>query len=167
MGVEKGSPVSEVHLYRMLGEVTDPLTGAPLGRARTLNCCPSRSGSKSAWSVFQTICVPNPRTRETEDRGRGEGLGGALARPPVAGFDLTFSPSKSLSVAWALADQGTKAIIFECHRRAIDYVLTYAEKHVFHSRSGTNGIMQEDIEGVVAAAFTHYDTCAIPSYTTT
>ncbi len=65
-----------------------------------------------------------------------------------------------MSTAWALADQGTQAIIFECHRRAIDYVLTYAEEHVFHSRSGTNGVVQEDIEGVVAASFTHYDTRA-------
>jgi TrwC relaxase len=39
-------------------------------------------------------------------------------------------------------------------------VPTYAEEHVFHSRSGTNGVVQEDIEGVVAASFTHYDTRA-------
>ena len=36
-------------------------------------------------------------------------------------------------------------------------VLTYAEKEVFSSRSGTGGVLQEDIEGVVAAAFTHWD----------
>ena len=83
-----------------------------------------------------------------------------MPEPAVAGFDLTFSPSKSVSTVWALADQGTQAIIFECHRRAIDYVLTYAEEHVFHSRSGTNGVVQEDIVGVVAASFTHYDTRA-------
>ncbi len=80
--------------------------------------------------------------------------------PPVAGFDLTFSPPKSVSVAWALADEGTKAVIYECHRRAVDYVLTYAERTVFHSRSGSNGIVQEDVTGVVAAAFTHWDSRA-------
>ncbi len=79
---------------------------------------------------------------------------------PVAGFDLTFSPSKSISVAWAVADEGTKGIIYECHRRAIDYVLTYAEREVFHSRSGHAGVVQEDITGVVAAAFTHWDSRA-------
>jgi ATP-dependent exoDNAse (exonuclease V) alpha subunit len=31
---------------------------------------------------------------------------------------------------------------------------------VFHSRSGTNGVVQEDIDGVVAAAFTHWDSRA-------
>ena len=84
----------------------------------------------------------------------------AANRTPVAGFDLTFSPSKSISTAWALADADTKARISACHRRAIDVVLTYAEREVFHSRSGKNGVVQEDVEGVVAAAFTHFDSRA-------
>jgi conjugative relaxase-like TrwC/TraI family protein len=79
---------------------------------------------------------------------------------PVAGFDLTFSPSKSVSTAWALADEGTKGVMYECHRRAIDYVLTYAEREVFHSRSGHAGVVQEDVTGVVATAFTHWDSRA-------
>ena len=61
----------------------------------------------------------------------GEPVGGTPKAPrggvPVAGFDLTFSPSKSVSVAWALADEGTKAVIYECHRRAVAYVIAYAE----------------------------------------
>ena len=75
---------------------------------------------------------------------------------PVAGFDLTFNPSKSVSVAWALADEGTKAVIYDCHRKAIEFVLAYAEGEVFRSRSGANGIVEEDVTGVVAAAFTHW-----------
>ena len=65
-----------------------------------------------------------------------------------------------MSVAWALADRDTKARIYACHRRAIEVVLAYAEREVFHSRSGTNGVVQEDVEGVVAAAFTHWDSRA-------
>jgi conjugative relaxase-like TrwC/TraI family protein len=75
---------------------------------------------------------------------------------PVAGFDLTFNPSKSVSVAWALADEGTKTVIYDSHRRAIEFVLSYAEREVFHSRSGANGIVEEDVTGVTAAAFTHW-----------
>lgn len=78
-------------------------------------------------------------------------------RVPVAGFDLTFSVPKSVSVAWALADPETKAAIYGCHRRAVEYVLSYAERHVFRSRSGARGAIEEDITGVVAAAFTHWD----------
>jgi conjugative relaxase-like TrwC/TraI family protein len=90
----------------------------------------------------------------------GEPVGGAPNAPagavPVAGFDLCFSPSKSVSVAWALADADTKALIYDCHLEAINYVLAYAEREVFHSRSGKNGIVDEDVTGVVAAAFTHW-----------
>ncbi len=118
--VEKGSVVTEEHLFNMLGLCCDPITREPLGR------CPN--------------------------------LGSKLA--PVAGFDLTFSPSKSVSVAWALADDETRQAIFDCHRKAVDYVLSYAEREVFHSRSGTNGIVTEDIDGVIAAAFTHFDSRA-------
>ncbi len=91
----------------------------------------------------------------------GAPLGRAPAAGPkgsaVAGFDLTFSPSKSVSVAWALADEGTKAVIYDCHRRAVDYVIGYAEREVVHSRSGTGGVVEEDVTGVVAAAFSHWD----------
>jgi conjugative relaxase-like TrwC/TraI family protein len=80
----------------------------------------------------------------------------SAGRVPVAGFDLTFSPCKSVSVAWALADEETKAVIFDCHRSAIDYVLSYAEESAFCSRSGKNGIVEEDVTGVIAAAFTHF-----------
>ena len=34
---------------------------------------------------------------------------------------LAFDDVKSVSVAWALADEETKAVIFHCHRRAIDF----------------------------------------------
>ena len=90
----------------------------------------------------------------------GEPVGAAPKAPrggvPVAGFDLTFSPSKSVSVTWALADEGTKAVIYDCHRRAVEYVIGWAEAEVFRSRSGANGIVEEDVTGVVAAAFTHW-----------
>ena len=159
-GVEKGSQVSEQHLFNLLGMCADPVTGMPLGRL------PNR--------------LPLPRSTQVADHEAGNPENGidaeqtrhgariaadgrsrrARCRVPVAGFDLTFSPSKSVSVAWALADRETKTMIYDCHRRAIDVVLTYAEREVFHSRSGTNGVVQEDVEGVVATAFTHWDSRA-------
>ena len=74
----------------------------------------------------------------------------------MAGFDLTCSPAKSVSVAWALADEATKAVIYGCHRRAVEVVLAYAEAEVFRSRSGTNGVVEEDLDGVVAVSFSHW-----------
>ena len=90
----------------------------------------------------------------------GEPVGSMPKAPaggaPVAGFDLTFRLSKSISVAWALGDDETRAGDRKCHRQAIEFVLSYAETEVFCSRSGTNGIVSEDVTGVIAAAFTHF-----------
>jgi conjugative relaxase-like TrwC/TraI family protein len=156
-GVEKGSAVSEEHLFNMLGMCADPVSGQPLGRQ------PNRahlSLAKRLAERMKAITAP-PGTAERAEALRRmeaeERAAGARFRAPVAGFDLTFSPSKSVSTAWALADAETKTVIYDCHRRAIEVVLTYAEKEVFCSRSGTGGVVQEDIEGVVAAAFTHWD----------
>ena len=79
---------------------------------------------------------------------------------PVSGFDLTFSVPKSVSAVWAVADAGTQAVIYEAHQEAIRRALAYAERHVFFSRSGTNGVVQEPIRGVVAAGFDHWDSRA-------
>ena len=77
--------------------------------------------------------------------------------PPIAGFDLTFSPLKSVSIALGLGDEKTREIIYSCHRKAIDFVLEYGKHEVFHSRSGINGKNLEGIKGVIATSFTHYD----------
>ena len=87
---------------------------------------------------------------------------GRIASEAVRGAPLSpasifaFSPPKSFSVLWALADDETRDVIADCHRQAIEYVISYAEKEVFHSRSGKNGIVEEDITGVIAASFTHF-----------
>jgi conjugative relaxase-like TrwC/TraI family protein len=159
-GVEHRSQVTEQHLFNLLGMCADPITGQPLGRQ------PNRAHLSLFKRVAQRVAgIPathtfSERTEEiarieTEERAKG-----GTFRTPVAGFDLTFSPSKSVSTAWAVADRETKARIYDCHRSAIEVVLTYAEREVFHSRSGTNGVVQEDVEGVVAAAFTHWDSRA-------
>jgi conjugative relaxase-like TrwC/TraI family protein len=144
-GIEVGSMVTEEHLFNLLGMCADPVTGKSLGRR------PNRMQLAAA-------------TRDLADTARGPVVSDvshrAPVRMPVAGFDLTFSPSKSVSVAWALADAETKKLIASCHRQAIAVVLAYAEREVFRSRSGTNGIVQEDIEGVVATAFAHFDSRA-------
>ena len=160
-GSSRVRQVTEQHLFNLLGMCADPITGKALGRQpnRTHLSLARRVAERVAAIPAPLTPAPNaPRRRariEAEERAKG-----GTFRTPVAGFDLTFSPSKSVSTAWALADRETKAEIYACHRRAIEVVLTYAEREVFHSRSGTNGVVQEDVEGVVAAAFTHWDSRA-------
>src|SRR5664280_1520074 len=131
-GVPDGSMVSGGHLFRMRGMLQDPITGEQLGRP------PRRGGAAYIDSRGVTRKAPLP----------------------VAGFDLTFSAPKSVSVAWAVADEETHGLIYAAHQAALEHVMGYAEEHVFSSRSGKGGVVQEDIRGVVAAAFDHWDSRA-------
>ncbi|MCX4094561.1 MobF family relaxase [Nocardia sp. alder85J] len=78
----------------------------------------------------------------------------------VAGFDVTFSPVKSVSTLWAVAPRPIARTIEAAHHAAIGDALTYLEKHVARTRLGANGVAQVDVEGLVAAAFDHRDSRA-------
>jgi conjugative relaxase-like TrwC/TraI family protein len=110
-------------------------------------------------AVGQSVSAENLQRmlQDCADPITGEVLGRVPSTKAVGGFDLTFSPSKSVSTAWALADRETREVIYRCHQLAIAEVLAYAEREVFHTRSGKQGCVEEDIVGVVAASFTHFD----------
>jgi conjugative relaxase-like TrwC/TraI family protein len=78
----------------------------------------------------------------------------------VAGYDLTFSPVKSVSALWAVADLATAAVIERAHRAAVGDALRFIEQHALYTRTGSNGVRQVDVCGMVAAAFTHRDSRA-------
>ncbi|MHB8190667.1 MAG: MobF family relaxase [Ferrimicrobium sp.] len=159
-GVQHDSEVSESQLWNMLGLVADPLTGEPVGQALRTKRVSISDRIEARVGRLPDALVNEDRVLEITRIEAEEAHVEKKIGKPVAGFDLTFSPPKSVSTAWALADQGTKAVIYECHQRAIDYVLGYTEREVFHSRSGKNGVVQEDVVGISAASFTHYDSRA-------
>ncbi|MCA0306335.1 MAG: relaxase domain-containing protein [Actinobacteria bacterium] len=78
----------------------------------------------------------------------------------VAGFDLTFSPVKSVSALWALAEPGLAAKIERCHRQAVADALEFIEQHALFTRTGTDGVRQVDVRGLIGTAFTHRDSRA-------
>ena len=101
--------------------------------------------------------------REPQDARELAGLVARLSRPQttaVCGFDLTFSPVKSVSALWALADPATAAVIERAHHKAMADALTYIEDHALYTRLGHNGVRQVDVTGLVGAAFTHRDSRA-------
>jgi len=110
-------------------------------------------------AVGQSVTAENLQRmlQDCADPITGEVLGRVPSTKAVGGFDLTFSPSKSVSLAWALADHETREVIYRCHQKAIAEVLAYAEREAFHTRTGSQGCVEEDIVGVVAASFTHFD----------
>jgi conjugative relaxase-like TrwC/TraI family protein len=78
----------------------------------------------------------------------------------VAGYDLTFSPVKSVSVLWALADPATAALIEKAQRAAINDALAFIETKALFTREGADGARQVNVRGLVATAFTHRDSRA-------
>jgi conjugative relaxase-like TrwC/TraI family protein len=78
----------------------------------------------------------------------------------VAGYDLTFSPVKSVSSLWAVADQQIAALIEQAHQAAVRDALMFIERHALFTRQGRNGVRQVNVTGLVAAAFTHRDSRA-------
>jgi conjugative relaxase-like TrwC/TraI family protein len=78
----------------------------------------------------------------------------------VAGYDLTFSPVKSVSTLWAIADPHIAARIEEAHQAAVQDALNFIERHALFTRQGRNGVRQVNVTGLVAAAFTHRDSRA-------
>ncbi len=82
------------------------------------------------------------------------------AATTVAGFDLTFSPPKSVSTLWAVASPGVAARIEAAHREAVKIALRYVETSLLFTREGTGGARQVNVTGLIGAAFTHRDTRA-------
>ncbi|WP_202865395.1 MobF family relaxase [Ornithinimicrobium sufpigmenti] len=101
--------------------------------------------------------------REPFDERELAGLIAKQSRPrttAVAGFDLTFSPVKSVSTLWAVAERPLALRIEAAHQAAVRDALAYIEKHALFTRTGKDGVQQVDVRGLVAAAFTHRDSRA-------
>ena len=78
----------------------------------------------------------------------------------VAGYDLRFSQVKSVSTLWAIADPAVAAVIKQAHQAAVNDALAFIERHALFTRTGPQGIRQINVQGLVAAAFTHRDSRA-------
>jgi len=93
-------------------------------------------------------------------------LSGFLARAmrqqttAVAGYDLTFTPVKSVSALWAVAPRDVAQVIERAHQVAVEQCLSWLEDNAAYTRLGRGGARQVDVRGLIAAAFTHRDSRA-------
>ncbi|MBB1049175.1 relaxase domain-containing protein [Dietzia cercidiphylli] len=81
-------------------------------------------------------------------------------RQPVAGMDLVFTPQKSVSTLWALADTDTRREIERIHRECVNDSLAWIEREAAFTRRGDRSERQIDTHGLIVAQFDHYDTRA-------
>jgi conjugative relaxase-like TrwC/TraI family protein len=121
--------VNPEQLSRLFGEGCHPGTSSALGRPFASN---GRGDSVS--------------------HGRKERQGGA---EQVAGYALSFSPPKSVSLLWALADGAVSTEVRRAHDAAVAAALEFLQDHAAFTRRGHAGAVQADTDGFAAAAFTH------------
>ncbi|MFZ2172805.1 MAG: MobF family relaxase, partial [Rhodococcus sp. (in: high G+C Gram-positive bacteria)] len=84
----------------------------------------------------------------------------SLVRQPVAGYDLVFTPPKSVSVVWALADDETRREIERIHHETVTDTLRWIEQNACFTRTGAKSQETQDSTGLVAALYDHYDSRA-------
>ena len=74
----------------------------------------------------------------------------------MAGYDLTFSAPKSVSVLWASApDRPAQDRVRAAHHEGVQAAMSLLEADGSFIRRGRNGVRQEKVSGVMAAAFDH------------
>ena len=84
-------------------------------------------------------------------------LGITRTRKPVGAFDLTFSLPKSVSAAWALADEPVRREIEAAWSLSVQSVISYVQANSVSSRSGAGGRNTEEVpDGAAIARFDHY-----------
>lgn len=174
--------VTAEQMKHLFGSGCDPLTGRPLGAAykvfanETVDAFNARVDELLARSP-----TPTPAERaaarsaaahefflaeEGREPASAQELSAALTRysrprqTAVAGFDLTFSPVKSVSALWAIAPPEVAAKIEQAHHAAVTDALAFIEEQALFTREGKDGARQVETRGLIAAAFTHRDSRA-------
>uniref|UniRef100_UPI001964411F MobF family relaxase n=1 Tax=Burkholderia sp. LMG 13014 TaxID=2709306 RepID=UPI001964411F len=71
------------------------------------------------------------------------------------GYDLTFSPFKTFSVAWARANPEERERLLGAHRAAVDLSLQYLKENL-DVRAGAGGTERIGCSELFAAGFTHF-----------
>ncbi len=78
-------------------------------------------------------------------------------KPPVGFVDLTFSASKSLSVAWGLAaDPRERAQLIGIHRAAVEKTMAYVGDEIGFTRRGGNRRSRSEPGEIAWVGFQHY-----------
>ncbi|MDA0166009.1 relaxase domain-containing protein [Solirubrobacter ginsenosidimutans] len=85
----------------------------------------------------------------------GRELRSSSSRARVAGFDLTFSAPKSVSVLFGIGEVRLHERVRAAHDIAVLQAAGYLERNAAAVRRGHGGVIVEEAPGLIAAAFRH------------
>lgn len=86
-----------------------------------------------------------------------QGAPASATRTGVHGFDVTFSPPKSVSTLWALSEPQLQGEVRAAHQQAVEETLAWVEANVVQSRSGHGGTAHVPVTGISASLFDHWE----------
>jgi conjugative relaxase-like TrwC/TraI family protein len=92
----------------------------------------------------------DPKTGERLVQSGGHG------RAHSAGWDMTFSAPKSVSVLWALSQEKDRQMIEQAHRSAVLTATAHLEGTAAWARRGRAGATRERTAGLLMAQFDHH-----------
>lgn len=75
-----------------------------------------------------------------------------------AGWDLTFSAPKSVSVVWAVAGDADREAIEKAHNAAVRAAMAHLSEQAAFARRGKGGAEQEQLGGLISADYLHTTT---------
>lgn len=167
-GASKAEATKEARLGRRYPEYHDPEDGfrAAMDEAfssfRAEHDRPPRPGAERDGIRWQ---VATEMVRASSDGGRVTDAEvkrylanrGAEERKAVAGYDLVFTPVKSISVLWGLGGDEVRQQITEAHKAAWKEAFEWVQSEAALTRIGAGGVAQLETNGFLAVAFDHLD----------
>lgn len=155
LGLTHGQEITPHTFTSIFAKAQHPITGTQLGRKLTT----APPLKKRVTQRIKTETPPNATPTEKEAI-KNKITAEELQHPPkesVTGFELIFSPTKSISTLWALADPNMKQTIRTLHHESIQTVMKELEERFIKTRMGKNGVIQTSIDGLISAHFDHWD----------
>lgn len=109
-----------------------------------------RHGAEIDKRSFRDLCGGfDPKTGKKLVRGAGP--------KHRAGWDVTFSAPKSVSVLWMAGDDGQRAMLHALHRAAVEDALAFLVKEqLVEVRLGQGGYVREPAADIIVGRFDHF-----------
>lgn len=109
-----------------------------------------RHGAAVDKESFRDLCAGiDPRTGERLVRGAGP--------KHRAGWDITFSAPKSLSILWMAGDEQQRTTLHALHRAAVEDALRFlVDERLVEVRLGAGGYLREPAADIIVARFDHF-----------
>jgi conjugative relaxase-like TrwC/TraI family protein len=92
---------------------------------------------------------------------QGNPLSGGAGKNHRHGWDLTFSAPKSVSILWAGESEEMQHKIENAQQQAVEEAFNFIQDKVARTRRGHDGLVHEEIVGLIGATFQHCSSRAL------